>query len=629
MASLVPLLCAPIASAKNTQVDFWNPAAPGFEYPEDILNLTHLEGREDFGVAFAGGGLRGMALAHGAFRALWEAKVTEQAKYMMVSSGSVWFGVPLYFQTLDDIGQFLGKSMEPEDLTGKSLVGENAGTFITRLNASIFTQYPKGFDPDAESVEVQDEDDEWSRISRLKPELEAQSSGWPATVIAIIEAVVGDIFELIDIITKCSLGITSICTCVFDSIGVLLLPDYIIETFWTMLTEGGMKSFGLVDSGSTWCHPTQLNATRAKLGPETRIYESQDVKYNLPFLVSQASVIYFESGTDQEKDPLIAAPLENTLLYSGVPVSPTGPGVYVEPFATSSKAHKAVPNSSYATVAASRQLDALNSGGLTEWASYSTAIVAAWQIRPTLDFIGLVSDCAKTRAEKLAPTNWLWSPSDVGKLGVPKNHKMPVGDGGVYDDIGHLPLLRRKFKKMLLFDHSAIPPDTADLPGPDKVTLEANVYLKAAFGAKGGLDPPNPAGSPNPVMAENYLTVFEPSEFQPLWEKMQALKEARKPIVVRGNFTVVDNPHFGIEGGWTVEITWVVLTPVNEFFQALPEKTQKQLLKKDYFPNYGATDPTSYMELSALSQYASWVTRRSVLQEVEDMLRSNQGPALV
>jgi len=85
--------------SKDFQVEFWNPAAPGFEYPEDIMNLTHLEGRDDFGVAFAGGGFRGMALAHGAFRALHEAGIMDRAKYMTTSSGSAWFGVPLYFQT--------------------------------------------------------------------------------------------------------------------------------------------------------------------------------------------------------------------------------------------------------------------------------------------------------------------------------------------------------------------------------------------------------------------------------------------------------------------------------------------------------------------------------------------------
>merc|ERR1711988_1983893 len=103
--------------------------------------------------------------------------------------------------------------------------------------------------------------------------------------------------------------------------------------------------------------------------------------------------------------------------------------------------------------------------------------------------------------------------------------------------MGHLPLLRRKVKKVVIFDSSAVPPDTKSLTGAQKLTLEANVYLKAAFGAKGGLDPPNPAGSPNPVMAEDYLTVFEKSEFEPLWSKMNELKKAGKPVVVRGTYT--------------------------------------------------------------------------------------------
>jgi len=610
--------------SKDFQVEFWNPAAPGFEYPEDIMNLTHLEGRDDFGVAFAGGGFRGMALAHGAFRALHEAGIMDRAKYMTTSSGSAWFGVPLYFQTQDDLGQFLGKSMDPEELTAEALVGESAGTYITRLGKPMFSQYPKGFKP--QEVEVAEERNAtWSFLSTLQAE--AQARGWPYPILSLIEKIFGSVEHLLEIIVSC--GWNGICSCVFDTVGMFLLPDSVIEEFWTILTESGMKAYDLVDGGSTWCHPSQLDATRAKLGSKTRIYESQDVKHNLPFLISQASVVYFDSGT--KKTPLIAAPYETSLLYSGVPVSPTVPGVYVEPFATSSKVQAAVPvNATRGAVAASRELNVLNSGGLSEWASYSTAVVAAWQIRPTLDYLAQEIHCGKTRAEKLAPRNWFWSPSGpFTKKGVPKSKQMPLGDGGVYDDIGHLPLLRRKVKKLLLFDSSAIPPDTADLPGPEKVTLEANVYLKAAFGQPGGLDPPNPAGSPNPVMAENYLTVFEPSEFAPLWETLQALKKASKPMVYRGTFSVVDNPHFGIEGGWKVDITWVVFAPVDEFFQALPEEVQTQLLKKDYFPNYGAGDPTSHFELSAISQYASWVTKGTAIPEVRNMLLSDKEPAIV
>merc|ERR1712137_972511 len=91
-------------------------------------------------------------------------------------------------------------------------------------------------------------------------------------------------------------------------------------------------------------------------------------------------------------------------------------------------------------------------------------------------------------------------------------------------------------------------------------------------------------------------------------------------MVVRDTFTVVDNPHFNITGGRKVEIVWAVFAPVDEFWQALPEETRTQFAKKDYFPNVGAGDPMSHMELSGLAHYASWFTHKAIVQEVEAML---------
>merc|ERR1712176_580915 len=108
---------------------------------------------------------------------------------------------------------------------------------------------------------------------------------------------------------------------------------------------------------------------------------------------------------------------------------------------------------------------------------------------------------------------------------------------------------RRKVKKLVLYCHSSVAPEFANRTGPEKINLEADIYIKAAFGAPGGLTPPNPPGAPNVMTAANYLTVFDGSEFAPLWAKMKALKEARVPVVLRETHTVVDNPHFGIEGG--------------------------------------------------------------------------------
>jgi len=266
----------------------------------------------------------------------------------------------------------------------------------------------------------------------------------------------------------------------------------------------------------------------------------------------------------------------------------------------------------------------VDAGDLATWEGYTSNVVAAWQTRPTLDYLNMIADCALNAAEKLVPDISLWSPLNLDKKRVPKTEKKPIGEAGIYDDMGHLPLLIRKVKKIVIFDSASIPPDTVDQPGADKVTLEANVYLKAAFGQPGALGP-NPPGAPNPMMAENYLSVFNSSDFPVLWSKMNSLKEQGQPVVVRQNVSVVDNPHFGIEGGWTAEIVFVVATPVPEFYDALPNETKTILSKKiakdkAFFPNVGVNDPQSKFELTALSQYASWITKKAVVAEIKAML---------
>lgn len=95
-----------LAPALALDAHAWRPSEPGFVYPElaeDSL-AQHLSGK-DFGIALAGGGARGLALGHGMLRSLreaggaalsglrrWGAGVLEQAKYLSVTSGSVWLG---------------------------------------------------------------------------------------------------------------------------------------------------------------------------------------------------------------------------------------------------------------------------------------------------------------------------------------------------------------------------------------------------------------------------------------------------------------------------------------------------------------------------------------------------------
>merc|ERR1712224_331338 len=146
-------------------------------------------------------------------------------------------------------------------------------------------------------------------------------------------------------------------------------------------------------------------------------------------------------------------------------------------------------------------------------------------------------------------------------------------------------------------------------------------FIHAAFGQGSDIKPPNgpnPPGAPNPQMQPGFMTVFEPSEFAALWAKVVAAHAARKPALVHDVYTVVDNPHWGITGGWKVEILWVIGLPIAEWQQALPATTSAHL--PTYFPNYVSSEIWTHFEIGALSQYGSWVTENFVVQEMMKML---------
>jgi hypothetical protein len=614
-------LTAALASSveeDHVKARVWRPSHPDFVFPETVdPGLAHLQNRDDFGIGFAGGGFRGQALAHGAFRALHKAGITDRARYLTVSSGSVWFGIPLYYQHRDDLQTFLGETVPPEELTQEVATGQRAaGTYVTRLTFPV-SKFPK---EKKSAAGKKKSSSLLSSITDTISELEQSSElelAWNA-----MSGVAANM-------STCSESV-SMCDCIVDSI----IPD--LHEMWTLATIGSMMyQWGIAHPNAAYCHSSQLERVKEQLG-NTKVIASQDVKHNLLFLISQSAVIAPQSGHHPEgENRLVTYPFENTLLYTGLPNSYSADelaelpqekfkalgDVLVEPHGWPSRALEPVSDNATSEVAVSRDLAPINVGGLGEWAGPAACYAADWQIRPfMIDAVNRdFTKCMIPLGEKIVPGASTWSPLEVDQQGVPVTHDLPVADAGVYDDIGHIPLLRRGVKKMVLYDSSAV---------RDNITgtglhpnLEEMVYVKASFGQPGealpGL-PPNPAGSPNYAMAENYMTVFEPSEFADLWEKTQAALAAGEPAVIRGKYTVVDNPHFGIKGGWQAEIVWVFTLPSNSFRDALPQETREYI--HDYFPNYVSGEPMSHLELSVMAQYNSHLTEQRVVQEVLAML---------
>lgn len=606
------------AARSHVKARVWRPSHPDFVFPETVdPGLAHLQDRDDFGIGFAGGGFRGLAIAHGAFRALHKAGITDRARYMTVSSGSVWFGIPLYYQDRDDLYTFLGETVPPEDLTREVATGQGAaGSAITRLTYPI-RKFPK------KKKNTQEKHD--STQTSLWSTVASEDNTGVSELELAWEAMSGVAASM----SLCH-GSVHICDCLADAI----VPD--LHEMWTVAIIGSlMHQWGLVHPNAAYCHSSQLERVREQLGRFTKVIPSMDVKHNLPFLISQSAVLAVESGRHVEAgNPLVAYPFENTLLYTGVPNAYSEEyladtprekfkalgDILVEPHGWPSRALEQVSDNATSEVAIHRDLALINVGGLAEWGGPATCYMEDWQIRPFM--VDLVNKdftkCIVPLGQKIVPGASFWSPLDVNRRGVPVTHDLPIADAGVYDDIGHIPLLRRGVKKMVLYDSSAVRDNST---GTLKANLEEMVYVKAAFGQPGealpGL-PPNPPGSPNYAMAENYMTVFEPSEFDALWDQTQAALASGEPAVIRGTYTVVDNLHFGIKGGWQVEIVWVFTLPSNSFRSALPQETRDDI--HDYFPNYVSSEPMSHLELSVMGQYSSHLTEQRVVQEVLAML---------
>lgn len=588
----------------------WRPSKEGFVFPELDAELNKpladlIKSKDNFGIALAGGGLRGSFLSHGIVRSLRNVSILEKARYMSVTSGSVWFGIPFQFQTQDSLDTFLGDSLPPEQCTPDALVSAQAGSYVTRSLRWPITQFPKNMTPPD------------NELLASNPQLLQKNNGSDDLLRRSFEEMHGLERGIIDRILNC---FQNMCECAAD----VTLPN--LNELWNILTAYlAMHPFGLARPYSHYCHAHDLPRAQKELGRFAHIYSSQDVKNKLPFLLSQSAAMALKTGLDQQTNPLLSFYLENTPMYAGVPMQypaanntagePLYDGLgdlYIEPFGFDSTPLEKVPEAPKGEMKVDPHWSLLNAGAVADWAGISTSYVAAFQIRP---WATKLPRCEVSAGEKLMPHAYMWSPLNADSKGVPVTQDMPVGDAGIYDDLGHLALLRRGIEKMVITDSSAVHDHEF---GPEKVNLLEMVYTLAAFGQPGGLKPPNPAGSPNPLSPANFTTVFEPSEFAKFWAKVKELYIANKPIVIRDKFTVVDNPWFGIKGGRQVEIIWALMTPVAQWRDALPARTKANL--PYWLPNVYSAEPANLFFMSALSQYASWFTQKAVIPEITAML---------
>ena len=63
--------------------------------------------------------------------------------------------------------------------------------------------------------------------------------------------------------------------------------------------------------------------------------------------------------------------------------------------------------------------------------------------------------------------------------------------------------------------------------------------------------------------------VFKAEEFDVLSERLRIAKVVRKSEIVHQKLTVQPNEHWGITGGWDVDVLWVYLSNDKSMFTTL------------------------------------------------------------
>jgi hypothetical protein len=227
----------------------------------------------------------------------------------------------------------------------------------------------------------------------------------------------------------------------------------------------------------------------------------------------------------------------------------------------------------------------------------STAFAAAIQRVPELSSRRSAAD-GKAQEQRRLPCVRCWPRSTDNGL---ETEMWEVGDGGLIDNYGLLPLLQRGIETAIVLINTVQPLDLDYAPGQGSYDKRIDNYLPPLFGVC--------EDSEGLQLARNQ--VFPSEELGELVAALQTAKRAGGPLVVVREHQLLDNPWWRIHGGRKLKVAWVYLDRVPRFESLLPRDTARairsgnrrpQLGPCQGFPNYDTIDE-KFLELVQLTPY--------------------------
>ena len=171
-----------------------------------------------------------------------------------------------------------------------------------------------------------------------------------------------------------------------------------------------------------------------------------------------------------------------------------------------------------------------------------------------------------------------WSIPDADKS---RAIEYTFGDGGLLENLGVMPLLKRRVERIIVFVNTK-----AKLKGMGKG--EINDSIPPLFGQ-------------TPDFKLNH--VFPKAKYQELVDKLLVAKNAGSTVMHKDRYQVRDAPHYGIKGGWEVEVLWLYNERVAEWENRLPTRVRQKIGTGSLgnFPHYRTflQNPPAVIDLSA------------------------------
>jgi len=166
----------------------------------------------------------------------------------------------------------------------------------------------------------------------------------------------------------------------------------------------------------------------------------------------------------------------------------------------------------------------------------------------------------------------MWS---AGDLRSANNRAHALADGGATDNLGILPLLRRKVRTIIVH--------TAQTSAVTQEDFTSTVWWPSLFGRVQVGVGPYGVGHLN-----SRSQVFESEKYDELLAKLRSMEVQGKPPVAELVLRVLKNDHAGVTGGHEVRILWVVAGVCQAFREALPTETAAVLATQG--PQKGVLD---------------------------------------